>query len=286
MTFIGMSGAFGGLMSTPIGGPLLAFELEHDQTHNYYFTNIVPGVVAGAVSFGIMWPIVGAPFEGLLALPSDDFASWMLLAGVGLGALGALAAVLVGKLMVSTSQAMRALDSRPVVRGLVGGLGVGIISFALPLTLFSGQAGLPIVIEDYETLGVAMLIALALFKAASLGISLGGGFFGGPIFPMFFIGGCLGLVVHLLLPAIPVAVAVGAIMASLGAAVALLPLSMAVLVAIMTGSGLEVFGVVVVASITAFAIRIAISRNQKGDMQRTAMGPADPRDRAAAGSDL
>lgn len=58
-------------------------------------------------------------------------------------------------------------------------------------------------------------------------------------------------------------------MASLGAAVALPPLSMAVLVAIMTGSGLEVSGVGVVASITAFAIRIAILWNQKGDMQNS-----------------
>jgi len=59
---------------------------------------------------------------------------------------------------------------------------------------------------------------------------------------MFFIGGYLGLAVHLLIPAIPVAVEVGAIMASLEAAVALLPLSMAVLMAIMTGSGLDVYG--------------------------------------------
>jgi len=78
LSFIGISGAFGGLMSTPLGGPLLAFELEHEQTHSYYFQNLVPGVVAGAVAFGVMWPVVGAPFEALLAIPSDGFRSWML----------------------------------------------------------------------------------------------------------------------------------------------------------------------------------------------------------------
>ena len=134
MTFVGISGAFGGLMSTPIGGPLLAFELEHDQTHNYYFTNLVPGVIAGAVSFGIMWPVLGAPFEGLLAIPQGQFASWMLVAAVGLGLLGAVAAVVVGKLMTGLVDLMRPLDDRPIVRGLIGGLIVGAIGYVLPLT--------------------------------------------------------------------------------------------------------------------------------------------------------
>jgi H+/Cl- antiporter ClcA len=116
-----------------------------------------------------------------------------------------------------------------------------------------------------------MLVALAFFKAAALGISLGAGFYGGPIFPTFFIGAVLGIAVHLLIPAVPMAVAVGSIMAALGAAMALLPISMAVLVAIMTQSGLEVFGAVLLASITAYAIRIALSQSATtGDIQRSA----------------
>lgn len=270
LSFIGISGAFGGLLSTPIGGPLLAFELEHEQTHSYYFQNLVPGVVAGAVAFGVMFPVVGAPFEGLLAIPKGEFRSWMLLAAVGLGVAGALGALVVGKLMAGFSAVMRPLDSRPVLRGVVGGLAVGAIAFALPLTLFSGQTTLPIILDDFEAFGMVMLVTLALFKAAALGISLGAGFYGGPIFPMFFIGATLGIAVHLLIPAIPLAVAVGSIMAALGAAVALLPLSMAVLAAITIQSGLEVFGVITVASVTAYAIRIALSRSREGDMQKSA----------------
>lgn len=271
MSFVGISGAFGGLLSTPIGGPLLAYELEHEQTHAYYFSNLVPGVLAGAIAFGIMWPIVGAPFEGLLTIEKADFASWMLLAAVGLGIIAAAAALVVGKLMVGLVDMMRPFDDRPIIRGAIGGLAVGLIGLAFPLTLFSGQTSLPVILADIESFGVMMLLALAFFKAAALGISLGGGFFGGPIFPMFFIGTVLGIAVHVLIPAIPLAVAVGSIMAALGAAIALLPLSMAVLAAIMIQSGLEVFGAVVVASITAYAIRIALMRRQStGDMQRSA----------------
>lgn len=79
-----MSGVFGGLMSTPIGGPLLAFELEHEQTHGYYDRHLVPGMLAGAVTFGLMWPVIGAPFSGLLDIPRPDFESWMLLAAAGM----------------------------------------------------------------------------------------------------------------------------------------------------------------------------------------------------------
>jgi len=46
---------------------------------------------------------------------------------------------------------------------------------------------------------------------------------------------------------------------------------MAILAAIMIQSGLEVFGAVALASVTAYAIRIAVSRSRGGgDMQRSA----------------
>jgi H+/Cl- antiporter ClcA len=270
MTFIGISGAFGGLLSTPIGGPLLAFELEHEQTHAYYFTNLVPGVIAGALSFGVMWPLVGAPFEGLLAIPQGEFRSWMLIAAAGMGVIAAAAALVTGKVTVGIVDVMRKLDSAPVVRGLVGGVLVGAIAFTLPPTLFSGQSELPIILGQMESLGVGFLIALALFKAVAMGASLGGGFFGGPIFPTFFIGATLGMAVNVAFPAIPLGVAVGSMMAALGAAMALTPVSMAILAAIMVQSGLEAFGAIVVAAVTAYAIRFALSStNSTGDVQRS-----------------
>ncbi len=270
-SFVGISGAFGGLLSTPIGGPLLAFELEHDQTHNYYYTNLVPGVIAGAVAFGIMWPVVGAPFGGLLAIERVDFKSWMLLAAVGLGVFGTLAAVIVGMILTSLAALMRPLDARPVLRGLVGGLAVGAIAYMLPLTLFSGQTSLPVILGEYESFGIEMLLALALFKAVALGFSLGGGFYGGPIFPTFFIGAVLGIAVNALFPDVPLILAVGAVMAALGAAIALLPLSMAVLTAILISAGLEYFGAIALASVTAYALRIALTGpDAEGDMQQSA----------------
>jgi H+/Cl- antiporter ClcA len=270
MSFVGISGAFGGLLATPVGGPLLAFELEHEQTQGYYYAHIVPGVIAGAVSFGIMWPILGAPFQGLIELDVPVFESWMLLAAVALGLTGAIAAFVVGKIMVAAVSLMRPLDGRPMVRGVLGGVAVGMIAFAMPLTMFSGQTALPVVIDGYAEIGVAMLLALALLKALALGVSLGGGFFGGPIFPMFFIGATLGIAVHLLVPSIPIALAVGCVMAAVSAAIALLPLSMAVLASIMIESGLQMSGAIALASVTGYAVRVAIMLARQSDMEKAA----------------
>jgi len=116
-----------------------------------------------------------------------------------------------------------------------------------------------------------MLIALALVKAIALGASLGGGFYGGPIFPLFFIGGVLGIAVNVVFPAIPLGLAVGATMAGLGAAVSLLPLSMAILVAILTNSGLVVSSAIVVAAATAFALRQMVMRPGEGSSTEAAV---------------
>lgn len=257
-SFIGISGVFGGLLSTPIGGPLLAFELEHDQTSSYYLRHLVPGVISGAVAFGVMWPVIGAPFSGLLEIQHGDFESWMLLAAAGLGVFSALAALVVGKVMLSITNAMRTLDSSPVVRGLVGGAVVALGAFVLPLTLFSGQEAAPFILDRVDEIGLAMLLGLAVVKTITLGASFGGGFYGGPIFPMFFIATALGLAVHLVFPALPLGIAVGATMAGLGAAVALVPISMAVLATILTQSGLVASAAIVVSAAVAFAIRHAL----------------------------
>jgi H+/Cl- antiporter ClcA len=273
--FVGISGAFGGLLSTPIGGPLLAFELGGSGDRGHYYNMIVPGVIAGSLSFAVMFPVIGAPFSGLAAIPGSDFHSWMLLVAFGLGILGVVAAFIVGKLMVAITTLMQPLDDRPVLRGAIGGAALAVIAFTLPLTLFSGETALPTIVDNYQDFGVGILLAMFLFKAAALGISLGSGFYGGPVFPIFFMGTTLGIAVNALFPDLPLVLTVPAMMAALGSAMALIPLAMAVLAAIVVSLDLELSGAVLVASTTAFAIRIILSQREhaeSGDMQRASTG--------------
>ena len=270
-TFAGMSAAFGGLVSSPLGGPLLAFELEHEQSTSYYFGHLIPGIVSGAVGFGVVYPVIGAPFIDLYDVPIPGFGSWMLIAAAGIGVVGFLAALVLGRLIVPIVDWFRRFDDRPVVRGLAGGLGVGVAGFALPLTLFSGQTGLTVVLEDPVAIGWFNLAALVIAKAIALAFSLGGGFYGGPIFPIFFIGGILGALIHVILPVLPLGFTLACAMAALGSAAAFIPLSLAILATLIMGGNFLIFGAVLVAAVTAFALRYSLmSSKSRGDVQSAA----------------
>jgi H+/Cl- antiporter ClcA len=99
-----------------------------------------------------------------------------------------------------------------IVRGFIGGLGLGIAGALLPLTLFSGEAQTHEVITHAAEIGAAMLIVLALVKLFITSLCLATGWKGGYIFPTMFAGAALGMAAHLIFPAIPEAVAVAAAM--------------------------------------------------------------------------
>jgi H+/Cl- antiporter ClcA len=158
-----------------------------------------------------------------------------------------------------------------VLRGLIGGLGMGIIGALLPLTLFSGEEQTADLIAHATEIGVVMLVVLALAKLFASTLLLATGWKGGYIFPIMFASVALGLAVNLIFPGIPVAVTVAATMA--GALVAALkaPLFAAlfttVLVQVETSSVIAV-AVVVSALLTAlvalYAARRAAAQAQPG----------------------
>jgi H+/Cl- antiporter ClcA len=163
------------------------------------------------------------------------------------------------------------MKQRVVLRGLIGGLGMGIIGALLPLTLFSGEEQTADLITHAVEIGVVMLVVLALAKLFASTLLLATGWKGGYIFPIMFASVALGLAVNLIFPGIPVAVTVAATMA--GALVAALkaPLFAAlfttVLVQVETSSVIAV-AVVVSALLTAlvalYAARRAAAQAQPG----------------------
>jgi len=112
------------------------------------------------------------------------------------------------------------MKAHVVLRGLLGGLGMGIIGALLPLTLFSGESETADLITHAAEIGIAMLILLAIVKLLATSLLLATGWKGGYIFPIMFASAALGLAANLLFPGIPVAAAVAATMA--GALVAVL----------------------------------------------------------------
>jgi H+/Cl- antiporter ClcA len=80
---------------------------------------------------------------------------------------------------------------------------IGVIGLFLPLTLYSGQEQLLQIIHNPATYGVGLLLLVMLVKALLTSTSFATGFDGGPLFPLIFIGGTLGLAISKILVFIP-----------------------------------------------------------------------------------
>ena len=222
MGYSGISGMLAAFITSPFGGALLGLESAQGGTGGRmaYFWVLFPSLLSSAVATIVFVLLSGAFFETLYRFPAYDPRLTDLFYAAPLGLIGGA----VGLLFMISLQRLKGLfefmKSRVVLRGLIGGLGMGLIGALLPLTLFSGEAETVELIARAAEIGVAMLIVLAFAKLFATSLLLATGWKGGYIFPIMFAGVALGLAVSLLFPSVPVPVAVAATMA--GALVAAL----------------------------------------------------------------
>jgi H+/Cl- antiporter ClcA len=91
---------------------------------------------------------------------------------------------------------------------VIGGILIGLISVAAPLTLADGSAQLNTIMFNGDTLGLGTVIVSGILKILAGGISLGFGMIGGPCFPLLFTGTCLGVASTLIAPGLNPIVAI------------------------------------------------------------------------------
>ncbi|MCB0196343.1 MAG: chloride channel protein [Anaerolineae bacterium] len=233
----GVMSAYGGLFSTPFGTVITAMELPHKQDARYFGTLIITAISA-VIGFAIFFTAEGQEFASvlrLLDLPTFHLTLWHLLLGIVLGGLSTVLALIFGLLMRFLTRLAAPLNNRPVVRGGVAGALLGLLAMTVPMTLFLGADGLVIITERGAEIGVALLLILVFAKMLATAGALSTGFIGGPIFPLFFMGGTVGTALHLLFPQIPLALAVGCLMTGIPAALLPIPLTLAIIAVLITG---------------------------------------------------
>jgi len=146
------------------------------------------------------------------------------------------------------------------------GFALGLVGFALPLTLFLGTEGLTQVTEDPRAIGIGVIAVSAIVKLIATSGALSFGFIGGPTFPLLFTGGAFGTVLYVAAPDVPEALAVTALMAALASAVIPAPFSLAVLTLLIGGAGATEAPPVFVAALVAFIVgRVIGARMHRGD---------------------
>jgi H+/Cl- antiporter ClcA len=222
MGYSGVSGMLAAFITSPFSGALLGLESAQGGSTGLatYFWVLFPSLLASAVATVVFVLLSGTFFETLYQFPRYAPRVVDLVYAAPLGLIGGAVGLL---FMVSLRRLQRLFQSmkeRVVLRGLLGGLGMGFIGALLPLTLFSGEAETADLIVHAAEIGVLMLIVLGLAKLFATSLLLATGWKGGYIFPIMFASVALGMAVNLIFPGIPVAVTVAATMA--GALVAAL----------------------------------------------------------------
>jgi H+/Cl- antiporter ClcA len=235
LVYCAIAGAFGGFLGSPIIGAVGAIEYMFIHELNYY-RHAIPGLLAASFGWGVYFALLHTSFLGIYSFP--NYASprvidlgWAVLIGLIAGVVGTLYKVIFGVVHLVFAP----LKQLPVIRAVVGGILIGLIGSFLPLALYSGQNQLLEIIHNPAAYGVGLLLLLLLAKALLTSTSYATGFDGGPIFPLLFIGGTLGLAISQVFPFIPQGVGVTTGMAGIASAVFPIPLTVALLLGLMGG---------------------------------------------------
>jgi H+/Cl- antiporter ClcA len=258
LVYSSIAGAFGGFFGSPIVGAVGAVEYMFIRELNLY-RHLIPGLLAAAVGYGVYFAFLQTSFLGIYSFP--DYPSprlvdlwWALLVGVIAGGVGIVYKLIFGIVQLVFTP----LEKRPVRRAIIGGVVIGLIGSFLPLTLYSGQDQLLQIIHNPAAFGIGLLILMMLVKALLTSTSFATGFEGGPIFPLIFVGGTLGLAISKILTFIPEGVAVTTGMAAVTCAVFPLPLTVALLLGLLGGQP-DLLPVIVIGAVIGFLVSKALT---------------------------
>jgi H+/Cl- antiporter ClcA len=250
-TLAGFAGAYGGLFSSTVIVVMLIMEVARPGGRRFAKA-LAAQIVASSVSFGIYFAIAGAVFLDDYKVPHYTFEDWQLLAGIPLGLFAAVVVMLLAGFTQGAARLFGRLKVPGVAKPVLGGVIFGVAGVALPLTMFSGGSQLKTVVSGAGNLGLGLLAATLIGKMLTFAVSQGSGFVGGPIFPSLFIGGTAGVVVHQVIPGVPLGLAFTCLLAATPGAVASAPFATVLMAAFLTQVGALQTAPVLIAVVTAF----------------------------------
>jgi H+/Cl- antiporter ClcA len=233
-TFSGLSGMLGAFLSSTFAAPILILETARGSVKTLF---LIPGVVAASSAIAAFMLLGGAFLSPIVtfAEPYDQVRFIDLAYAIPLGLIGGLVGLLyIGTYHVLHRTVQIPLVGRPIMRGLIGGLGLGIIGALLPITLFSGQEQIEGLITNGAEMGVALLLVVALAKIFLTNLALTTGWKGGYIFPVLFVGAAVGMAVDSLFLSIPQSIAVTTVMAGFTVATLRSPIFVVLLIGMLT----------------------------------------------------
>ncbi|AFY72443.1 chloride channel protein EriC [Synechococcus sp. PCC 7502] len=251
LSIAGMASGFTVLFGAPLGGTFFALEILHHQHVAEYAEAILPAIVASCPSYTIFVMFTNLGLGPTWHFPQYSvdhlftFAEAMLY-----GVVGAIAGWLFVAIFRSCDRLLESLSIPIYGRTTLAGFVLGGLAILFPLTRFFGEHQLDEIINS--DFSIMVLVALAISKMLTISITVTGGWRGGIIIPLFFIGACLGKAIAIANPSSNETLAMICVMAALNASVTRTPISTTLILAKL--AGLSIFTPVLFASMVGFLL--------------------------------
>ncbi|QZK90858.1 chloride channel protein [Flavobacterium sp. CHNK8] len=201
LILLGISAGFASVFGTPLAGAIFALEIVCFKRINLKSILSV-FLVAFIANYTVdLWQIEHSVYY-IFEIPNITFKTllWVLVAGLLFG----LTAMLYSKSAHYWNRLFSVTFPFAPWRPLVGGSFLVILFYCFDMTRYTGL-GLPVIAESFTTTSLPKDF---LLKIIITGITLGSGFKGGEVTPLFFIGATLGSALSLVVP-LPVSLLAG-----------------------------------------------------------------------------
>ncbi|MET3129874.1 H+/Cl- antiporter ClcA [Oxalobacteraceae bacterium GrIS 1.11] len=181
----GISAGYASVFGTPLAGAL--FGLEVLSVGRMRYDAILPCFVAAVVAdqVSLLWGIRHTHYPLIAVAPID---AWSLLATLAAGIVFGLAGMLFANATHALSDSMKRRVRYAPLRPLLGGAAIALAVYALGSQRYIGL-GIPTIVEAFQHPLPAWDFAA---KMGFTVVSLGAGFKGGEVTPLFYIGATLG----------------------------------------------------------------------------------------------
>ena len=164
MGYSGVSGMLAAFITSPFSGAVLGLESAQGGPGGLqtYFWVLFPSLLASAVATVVFVLLSGAFFETLYKFPAYMPRVVDMFYAAPLGLIGGAVGLLFMLSLKRLQRPFQPMKAHVVLRGLLGGLAMGLIGALLPLTLFSGEEQTTDLITHAAEIGVLMLIVLGV----------------------------------------------------------------------------------------------------------------------------
>ncbi|MCC9019207.1 chloride channel protein [Flavobacterium lipolyticum] len=201
LIILGISAGFASVFGTPLAGAIFALEVLYFSKINIKST-LLSLLVAYAAYFTVEFWQVKHTHYNIPVVPEISLTTLSYVILIGL--LSGFAALLFSRSTHFWGSLFSKNIKYPPLRPFIGGIVLSIVLAGFGLTKFSGL-GVPVIVDSFTNANPWYDF---LLKILFTGFTLGAGFKGGEVTPLFFVGATLGSALSLVIP-LPIAFLAG-----------------------------------------------------------------------------